>query len=136
MKETELVHYNFNDLRTRIVNFHFLALGALLFVIFKNFWVELLNKSKITFLVPTFLVPLCVCVCVCGGGGGFTSIYREGFISLEQVGYEGTDQRCYVEDVEFLYRFSSSLLWNAEPNLSTSRFILFAHQKRAEPRLN
>ena len=70
MKETELVHYNFNDLRTRIVNFHFLALGGLLFVIFKNFWVELLNKSKITFLVPTFLVPLCVCVGVCVGGGG------------------------------------------------------------------
>ena len=53
--------------------------------------------------------------------GVFTSIHREGFISLEQVGYEGADQRCYVEDVEFLYRFSSSLLWNAEPNLSTSR---------------
>ena len=128
MKETELVHYNFNDLRTRIVNFHFLALGAL-FVIFKNFWVELLNKSKRTFLVPTFLVPLCVSVCVGEGWGVgvFTSIHREGFISLEQVGYEGTDQRCYVEDVEFLYRFSSSLLWNAEPNLSTSRFTPFAH---------
>ena len=124
MKETELVHYNFNDLRTRIVNFHFLALGGLLFVIFKNFWVELLNKSK-----RTFLVPLCVSVCVGEGWGVgvFTSIHREGFISLEQVGYEGTDQRCYVEDVEFLYRFSSSLLWNAEPNLSTSRFIPFAH---------
>ena len=66
----------------------------------------------------------------------FPSIHREGFISMEQVGYEGIDQRCYVEDLEFLYRFSSSLLWNAEPNLSTSRFILFAHQKRAEPRLN
>ena len=45
-----------------------------------------------------------VCVCVC------TSIYPEGFICLDQVGYQGTDQRCYVEDVKFLCRFPSSLL--------------------------
>ena len=51
-------------------------------------------------------------------------------------GCQGTDQRCCVEDVEFLCRFPSSTLWNAEPNLSTSRFILFVHQKRAQPRLN
>ena len=51
-------------------------------------------------------------------------------------GCQGTDQRCCVEDVEFLCRFPSSTLWNAEPNLSTSRFILFVHQKRAQPRLS
>ena len=51
-------------------------------------------------------------------------------------GCQGTDQRCCVEDVEFLCRFPSSTLWNAEPNLSASRFILFVHQKRAQPRLN
>ena len=44
------------------------------------------------------------CVCVC------TSIHPEGFIYLDQVGYQGTDQRCYVEDVKFLCRFPSSLL--------------------------
>ena len=38
---------------------------------------------------------------------------------------EGTDQRCCVEDVGFLCRFPSSLLWNPEPNLSASHFILF-----------
>ena len=38
---------------------------------------------------------------------------------------EGTDQRCCVEDVGFLCRFPSSLLWNAEPNLSAGHFILF-----------
>ena len=74
---------------------------------------------------------LCVvCVCV------FTSIHREGFICLDQLGYYGTDQRCCVENVGFLCRFPSLLLWNAEPNLSASHFILFIHQKRAQPRLN
>ena len=38
---------------------------------------------------------------------------------------EGADQRCCVEDVGFLCRFPSSLLWNVEPNLSASHFILF-----------
>ena len=66
---------------------------------------------------------VCVCVCVCVS----TFIYRESFICLDQMGYQGTDQQCYVEDVEFLYRLPLSLLWNAEPNLSTSRFILCAH---------
>ena len=35
----------------------------------------------------------CVCVCVCV----FTSIHREGFIYLDQLGYQGTDQRCCVD---------------------------------------
>ena len=41
------------------------------------------------------LVCVCVyvCVCVC------TSIHREGFICLDQLEYQGTDQRCCVEDV-------------------------------------
>ena len=81
-------------------------------------------------LAPCVSVCVCVCVCVC------TSIHRESLICLDQVGYQGTYPRCYVEDVEFLCRFPSSILQNAEPNLSASRFILFMDQKRAEPRLN
>ena len=54
-------------------------------------------------------VCLCVCVCVC------TSIHREGFICLVQLGYQGTDQRCYVKDVNFLCQVPSSLLQNAAP---------------------
>ena len=60
-------------------------------------------------------VYVCVCVCVCV----FTSIHREDFICLDLVGQQRTDQRCYVKDVVFLCQFPSSLLQNAEPNLST-----------------
>ena len=52
------------------------------------------------------IVYVCVCVCV----SVCTSIHHVIFICLDQVGYQGTDQRCYVEDVELLGRFSSSLL--------------------------
>ena len=53
----------------------------------------------------------CVCVCVCVCVLVFMSIDREGFICLVyQVGYQVTDQRCYVEDVEFLCQVPSSLL--------------------------
>ena len=45
-----------------------------------------------------------VCVCV------FTSIDREGFIRLDQLECQGTDQRCRVEDVSFLCIVPSSLL--------------------------
>ena len=48
----------------------------------------------------------------------FTSIHREGFICLDQLGNQGTNQRCYVEDVNFLSQAPSSLLYNAAPNLS------------------
>ena len=65
----------------------------------------------------------------------FTSIHREGFICLDQVGYQGTDQRCYVEDVNFLCQIPSSLLQNAATNLS-NQSILFANQKPAKPRVN
>ena len=53
---------------------------------------------------------VCVCVCVCVCLCVFTSIRREGFICRDQVGYQGTDQRCYAEDVEFLCQVSSSLI--------------------------
>ena len=39
------------------------------------------------------LVCVCVCMYVC------TSIHREGFICLDQLEYQGTDQRCCLEDV-------------------------------------
>ena len=49
-------------------------------------------------------VCVCVCVCVCV----FTSIHHEGFIRLEQLERQGTDQRC-VGDViisaNSLYRY-------------------------------
>ena len=61
------------------------------------------NKLRIKHLVV-----LCVC----------TSIHREGFICLDRVGYHGTDQRCSVENVNFLCQVLSSLLYNAGPNLS------------------
>ena len=41
-------------------------------------------------------VCMCVCVCVC------VSIHREGFICLDQLEYQGTDQQCCVEDATFL----------------------------------
>ena len=52
-------------------------------------------------------VDVCVCMCVC------TFIHHEAFICLDQLGYQGTDQQCYVEDIEFLCWFPSLLLWNA-----------------------
>ena len=48
----------------------------------------------------------------------FTSIHREGFICLNQLGYQGTDKRCYIEDVNFLCQALSSQLQNATPNIS------------------
>ena len=90
----------------------------------------ILKKNRLEKLVSRAYVCVCVCVCV------FTSIHRESFICLDQVGYQGTYQRCYIEDVEFLRRFPLLPLQNGEPNLPTSRFILFTHLKRAGPRLN
>ena len=57
----------------------------------------------------------------------FKSIHRERFICVDQLGYQRADQRFCVEDVRLLCQFHSSLLWNAEPNLLASRFILFVH---------
>ena len=57
---------------------------------------------------------VCVCVCVCV----FTSIHREGFICLDQLGYQGADKRCYIEDVNFLCQTLSSQLQNATSNIS------------------
>ena len=51
-------------------------------------------------------VSVCVCLCVCV----FMSIYREGFICLDQLECQGTDQQCCVVDVSFLCQVSSSLL--------------------------
>ena len=49
---------------------------------------------------------LCVCVCVCV----FMSIHHEGFVCLNQLGYQGMDQQCYVKDINFLCQIPSSLL--------------------------
>ena len=57
---------------------------------------------------------VCVCVCVCV----HTSIYREGFTCLDQLEFQGTDQRYCVEGASFLCQIPSSLLQNEAPNLS------------------
>ena len=101
-----------------------------------------LNRTE-TFIAENlgataFKILACI-VCVRGCGCGCVCL-RPSTVKALSVwnswGCQGTDQRCCVEDVEFLCRFPSSTLWNAEPNLSTSRFILFVHQKRAQPRLS
>ena len=69
------------------------------------------------------------CVCLLPSTVKASSVWNKGDC-------QGTDQRCCVEDVGFFCRFPSSLLWNAEHNLSASCFILFVHWKRAQPRLN
>ena len=105
-------------------------------------------------------VCVCVCVCMCMYCAQvcvcvyvFTSIHREGFICLDQLEYQGTDQRCYVEDINFLCQVPSSQLQNASivdtgrnliyvlcirghQTFLTSHAILFTRQKRAKPRLN
>ena len=76
-----------------------------------SFWLV----SELTWLGGTHArarARVCVWLCV------FTSFHREGFICQE------TDQRCCADDVGFLCRFPSWLLWSAEPNLSASHSIL------------
>ena len=53
-------------------------------------------------------VYVCVCVCVCVFV--CNSIHSEGFICLDQLDYQGTDQWCCVEDVYFLCYVLVSLL--------------------------
>ena len=55
-------------------------------------------------------VRVCVCVCVCVCVRASMSIHCEGFICLEQLECQGTDQRCCVEDVSFLHIVPSLLL--------------------------
>ena len=65
---------------------------------------------------------VCVCVCVC---------LRPSTVKVSSVWNSwdclGTDQRCWVKEVGYLCRLPSSLLLNAEPNLSASCFLLFVH---------
>ena len=77
-------------------------------------------------------VCVCVCRCVCVCECVFMSVCLPPFIVKASYVWnswdcQGTDQLCCVEDIGFLCRFHSSLLWNAEPNLSASCFILFVH---------
>ena len=64
--------------------------------------------KKIVYVINHKLLSqyVCVCVCVCV----FTSIHCEGFICLDQLECQGTDQQCYVKDVSFLCQVPSSLL--------------------------
>ena len=58
----------------------------------------------LTTYVCVYVIDRCVCMCV------FTSIHREGFICLDQLDWQGKDQRCFVEDISVLCQFPSSLL--------------------------
>ena len=66
---------------------------------------------------------VCVCVCVCCLSP--TTVKASSLWNNWHC--QGTDQQCCVEDVGLLCQFPSSVLWNAEPNLSASHFILFVH---------
>ena len=74
--------------------------------------------------------PLCVCVCVCVHVCVRVCL-RPSTVKVSSVwnswDCQGTDQRCWVKEVGYLCRFPSSLLLNAEPNLSASCFLLFVH---------
>ena len=91
---------------------------------------QLRKISNVKFRNIKSLTYLRVCGCV------FTSIHRKGFICLNQLGNQGTDQRCYVDDVSFLSQVPSSLLRMKHLTFLTSHFTLLAHQKRAKPRIN
>ena len=73
------------------------------------------NFNSLSVLAPNsfshLLLFACVCLCV------FTSIHREGFISLG-LEFQGTDQRRFVKDASFLCQVPSSLLQYEAPSLS------------------
>ena len=75
---------------------------------------QLLYSIFILFPDDEVCVCVCVCVCVyvcvCVCAFVFTSIHRERFICLDQVGYQGTVQRCHVEAVKFICQVPSLLL--------------------------
>ena len=76
------------------------------------------------------VICVCMCVCVC------TSIQRKGFICMDQLECQGTDQQCCVEDVYFSYANSLHYHFRMKHlTFLTSHFILFTHQKWAKPRL-
>ena len=84
-------------------------------------------------IVQSTEVFLNICVFLCARVCVFMSIHLEGFICLKQQDCQGTDQRCYVEDVSFLCQVPSSLLQNGAPNLSNQ---LSCSHSRSVPRLN
>ena len=71
-----------------------------------NMLFEFLDLGENSCKLKCVSVCVCVCLCVCV----FMSIYREGFICLDQLECQGTDQQCCVVDVSFLCQVSSSLL--------------------------
>ena len=56
------------------------------------------------------LMVVYVCVCARARVRVFTFFHREGFICLDLLGYQEADQRCHVEDANFLCQVPSSLL--------------------------
>ena len=72
----------------------------------------------------------CVCVCVCVWLCVFTSFHREGFICLDHLRYQGTDQQCCADDVGFLCRFPSGYF--GVQNLTFQLAALFCPYTRSE----
>ena len=99
---------------------------------FQCFYGRKLVYSNLGFYKTSVCVCVCVrvCVCVCACASVCVCL-RPSTVKASSVwniwDCQGTDQRCCVENVRFLCRVPSALLWNAEPNLSASRFILFVH---------
>ena len=96
------------------------------------------NSSNLPSLLLDCQVTYWLCVCVCVGARARTSIHREDFICWDQLDYQGTDQRCYVDDFSFLCQVKSlhHYFRTKHETFLTSHFIMFTHYKRAEPRLN
>ena len=82
-------------------------------------------------LITTIVQVLCVCL---------PSIHCEGFICLEQLQFQGADQRCCIKEV-FYFSLPSPFM-NAKSlrmkhqSFLTSHFILCTHQKQVKLRLN
>ena len=83
--------------------------GGILVYVQENIPAKLLSSEAKT--IEDVFIVLNFRVCV------FTSIHLEGFICLGLV-VQGTDQRCCVEDVFFLYQVPSSILQYESPSLS------------------
>ena len=79
-------------------------------------------------------VSLCVCVfvwSVCWR----VLVLAKGFICLEYLECQGTDQRCCVEDVTISTSFLHRYLRMKHQAFLTSHFILFALQKQQKARI-
>ena len=88
----------------------FILLSFWFFVVLYNLIFQVIVIDVLLMTTCVYVcVYVCVCVCVCMHER-LRPFKGEGFICLDQLGYQGTDQRCYIEDVNFLCQVPSSLL--------------------------